>query len=122
MRSAKPLRRTKVMARPLNKRAQAAPKDKLRLIDLRPTAGMMLLLPFSVIVLFALALVWGRVQIDQLAVRIAGLEQQKQQLLDRNEKLRIQIERLSSYGRISQIAGAHAGLKPMRPQLLVVEK
>lgn len=121
MRSAS--RRRGRMAQPIfRQRGRTGPSAKLRLSGLRPTAGLMLLLPFSLIVMFALVLVWGRVQIDQLAVRIAELEQQRQQLLDRNEKLRIQIERLSSYGRISQIAAAHAGLKPMRPQLLIVEK
>jgi len=108
------------MGRPISRRS--ASDEKPRLTALRPTAGLMLLLPFSVIALLALFFVWGRVNVDQLARQISELEQQRQQLIDRNEKLRIQVERLSSYGRISQIASAHSGLKPIRPQLLIVEK
>jgi cell division protein FtsL len=81
-----------------------------------------MLLPFSLMVIFALCLIWGRVHIDQLARQIAELQQHKQQLLDRNEKLRIQIERLSSYGRISQIARKHGGLEATRPRLLIVQE
>ena len=87
----------------------------------RPAGGLILLLPFALVVLFVLSFVWSRVHVDQLAARVGGLQQQRQQLLDRNEKLRIQLERLSSYGRISQIAGARAGLKQIRPQHLIVE-
>jgi len=88
----------------------------------RPTGGLLLLLPYAVIVLLVLSFVWGRVHVHQLAAQIGGLEQRRQQYIDRNEKLLIQIERLSSYGRISQIAVSRAGLKQIRPQLLIVEK
>ncbi len=88
----------------------------------RPIGGLLLLLPYAVIVLLVLSFVWGRVHVHQLATQIGGLEQQRQQYIDRNEKLLIQIERLSSYGRISQIAVSRAGLKQIRPQLLIVEK
>lgn len=96
-------------------------RKQLRTV-LRPTAGLVLLLPFALIALLTLSFVWGRVYINQLAVEIAELQQQRQQILDRNEKLRIQIERLSSYGRISHIASTRSGLIPIRPQLLIVER
>lgn len=88
----------------------------------RPTGGLRLLFPYALIVLLVLSFVWGRVHVHQLATQIGELEQQRQQFIDRNEKLQIQLERLSSYGRISQIAGASAGLKQIRPQLLIFEK
>jgi cell division protein FtsL len=84
--------------------------------------GLMLLLPFTAIVFMVLSFVWGRVHVSQLAARIGRLEQDRQQLIDRNEKLLIQLERLSSYGRISQIAAARSGLRQVRPQYLIVEK
>jgi cell division protein FtsL len=88
----------------------------------RPSGGFMLLLPFSVIVLLVLSFVWGRVHVQQLAASIGRIEQERQQLIDRNEKLLIQLERLSSYGRISQIAASRSGLRQVRPQYLIVEK
>jgi cell division protein FtsL len=88
----------------------------------RPAGGLRLLLPYALLLVLVLSFVWGRVHVHQLATQIGKLEQQRQQFIDRNEKLRVQLERLSSYGRISQIASSRAGLKQIRPQLLIVEK
>lgn len=106
------------MARPRQRRAPAIiPVGGF----LRPSAGLKFLLPYAVIGMLALLFLWGRVHISQLATDIAELEQQRQQLLDRNEKLRVQIEQLSSYGRISHLARARSGMVPLRPQLLIVD-
>lgn len=99
----------------------ASPKNKSAGAP-RPAGGLILMLPFTLIVLFALLFVWSRIHVNQLATGVGELQQQRQQLIDRNEKLHIQLERLSSYGRVSKIAAARAGLKQIRPQHLIIEK
>jgi len=108
------------MVKPKSRRGATVTRKASKSGAPRPAGGLLLLLPFTIIVLLVLSFVWGRVHVLQLAAGIGELQQQRQELLDRNEKLRVQIERLSSYGRISQIA-AHGGLRQIRPQHLIVE-
>lgn len=107
------------MARPRTRRTLETARPGRGLF--RPGASVVFLLSFSLVAVLALLFLWGRVRINQLATDIAELEQQRQQVLDQNDKLRIQIERLSSYSRISRIARTRSGLVPLRPQLLIVE-
>ena len=121
MRGVRTQRRHGAMVRQ-KKRGSAALSVKNKVAGApKPAGGLRLLLPYVLILVLVLSFVWGRVHVHQLAMQIGKLEQQRQQFIDRNEKLRIQLERLSSYGRISQIAPAR-GLKQIRPQLLIVEK
>jgi len=115
-------RRPGPMVRQKKRRSAALPVKSKTAGAPRPAGGLRLLLPYALILMLVLSFVWGRVHVHQLATHIGKLEQQRQQYIDRNEKLLVQIERLSSYGRISQIAVSRGGLKQIRPQLLIVEK
>jgi len=110
------------MVRPKPAHGAAAARRPATPATAPSATGLRLLLPFVTLAMLALLFVWGRVQTHELAQEIAEIEHQRQQLIDRNEKLLIQIERLSSYGRIAQIAGERYGLTQIQPQLLVVDK
>lgn len=67
-------------------------------------------------------LIWERVTVNKLAVEIATLETQRNQLLDQNGKLRIQVEQLAGFGRISHLASQRLGLAVVPQQIIVVEE
>ena len=81
-----------------------------------------LLLPFVVLLFFALLLIWERVKVNELAAQIAVLEAQRNQLADQNGKLRIQLEQLSGFGRISRLATQRLGLVMAPQQVIVVDE
>jgi cell division protein FtsL len=81
-----------------------------------------LLLPFAILLSFALLLIWERVRVNELAGEIAALEGQRNQLADQNGKLRIQVEQLAGFGRISKLASQRLGLVTVPHQVIVVEE
>jgi hypothetical protein len=81
-----------------------------------------LLLPFAVLLFFALFLIWERVKVNELAAQIAVLEIQRNQIADQNGKLRIQLEQLSGFGRISRLATQRLGLTMAPQQVIVVDE
>jgi cell division protein FtsL len=81
-----------------------------------------LLLPFAILLSFALLLIWERVRVNELATKIAALEAQRNQLADQNGKLRIQVEQLAGFGRISKLASQRLGLITVPHQVIVVEE
>ncbi len=84
--------------------------------------ALSLLVPFAVLLFFALFLIWERVKVNELAAQIAVLEAQRNQLADQNGKLRIQLEQLSGFGRISRLATQHLGLVMAPQQVIVVDE
>lgn len=83
--------------------------------------GISLLLPFVVLLSLALLLIWERVTVNELAASIAALEAQRNQLADQNGKLRVQLEQLAGFGRISKLASQNLGLVTVPHQVIVVE-
>ncbi len=126
--STKPLRKTpQSMAVPRRAgRSGAAEKNsgrwlrpRLDLAAIRKSIA--LLLPFAILLAFALLLIWERVTVNELAAKIAALEAQRNQLADLNGKLRVQVEQLSGFGRISRLATQRLGLVTVPHQVIVVE-
>ena len=81
-----------------------------------------LLLPFVILLSFALLLIWERVKVNELAAGIAALEGQRNQLADQNGKLLIQVEQLAGFGRISKLASQRLGLVTVPHQVIMVEE
>jgi cell division protein FtsL len=84
--------------------------------------SLSLLFPFLVFLCFGLFLIWERVKVGELAAQIATLESQRLQLSEQNGKLRIQLEQLSGYGRISRIAAKRLGLVAVPQRAILVEE
>lgn len=82
--------------------------------------SLALLFPFAVFLFFGLFLIWERVKVRELAGQIAKLDTQRLQLAEQNDKLRIQLEQLSGYGRISRIATQRLGLVAVPQQTILV--
>ncbi len=127
--STKPLRKTsQAMALPRRSGGNEASKKsssrrlKPRLDFAAIRRGLALLLPFAILLGFALLLIWERVKVNELAAEIAALEAQCNQLVDQNGKLRIQLEQLSGFGRISRLASQRLGLVAVPQQTIVVEE
>ncbi len=95
-------------------------KPRLDLAAIRKSLA--LLLPFAILLSFALLLIWERVSVNELAAKIAALEVQRNQLADQNGKLRIQVEQLAGFGRISKLASQRLGLVTVPHQVIVVEE
>jgi cell division protein FtsL len=83
--------------------------------------GISLLLPFAIFLFLGLLLIWERVKVNQLAAEIATMEVRRNQLAEQNGKLRIQVEQLSSYARISRLAARHLGMVTVSQEMVVVE-
>jgi cell division protein FtsL len=124
----KPPRKTpQPMARPRRSgKSGAAEKNSGR--RLKPSLdfaafrkSIALLLPFAILLSFALLLIWERVRVNELAVEIAALEAQRNQLADQNGKLRIQVEQLAGFGRIAKLASQRLGLVTVPHQVIMVE-
>jgi cell division protein FtsL len=84
--------------------------------------SLSLLFPFAVFLFLGLFLIWERVKVRELAAQIAKLDAQRNQLVDQNGKLRIQLEQLSGYGRIARIATQRLGLVAVPQQAIIVEE
>ena len=82
--------------------------------------SLSLLFPFSIFLLLGLSLIWERVKVGELAVQISKLESQRMQLGDQNDKLCVQLEQLSGYGRISRLATQRLGLVAVPQQAILV--
>lgn len=82
--------------------------------------SLALLFPFSFFLLLGLFLIWERVKVGELAAQISKLESQRLQLGDQNDKLRVQLEQLSGYGRISRLAAQRLGLVAVPQQAILV--
>jgi cell division protein FtsL len=95
-------------------------KPRLDLAAIRKSIA--LLLPFAILLSFALLLIWERVRVNELAAEIAALEAQRNQLADQNGKLRIQVEQLAGFGRISKLASQRLGLVTVPHQVILVEE
>ncbi|MGH7594997.1 MAG: hypothetical protein ACREOI_01545 [bacterium] len=95
-------------------------KPRLDLAAIRKSIA--LLLPFAILLSFALLLIWERVRVNELAAEIAALETQRNQLADQNGKLRIQVEQLAGFGRISKLASQRLGLATVPHQVIMVEE
>jgi len=126
--SSKPQRKTPqsmAMPRRSGKSGAAEKKSSHRLrprLDLAAIRkSIALLLPFVVLLSFALLLIWERVRVNELATKIAALEAQRNQLADQNGKLRIQVEQLAGFGRISKLASQRLGLVTVPHQVIMVE-
>jgi len=84
--------------------------------------SLSLLLPFSFFLFLGLLLIWERVKVNELAAQTSKLDMQRLQLMDQNGKLRIQLEQLSGYGRISRIATQRLRLIQVPQQTILVEE
>jgi len=84
--------------------------------------SLALLIPFAVFLFLGLTLIWERVKVRELAAQIATLDSQRVKLIEQNGKLRIQLEQISSYGRISRIATQRLGLVAVPQQTILVEE
>jgi cell division protein FtsL len=102
------------------KNSSRRPKPGLDLAAIRKSIA--LLLPFAILLSLALLLIWERVRVNELAAEIAALEAQRNQLADQNGKLRIQVEQLAGFGRISKLASQRLGLVAVPHQVIVVEE
>ena len=97
---------------------QQAPKPELDRAALKRLFSLML--PFMIFVALGLLLIWERVKVNQLAATIAAMELQRNQAIEQNNKLRIEVEQLSGYTRISRMA-AQLGMVTLPQQIIVVE-
>lgn len=97
---------------------QHAPKPELDRAALKRLFSLML--PFMIFVALGLLLIWERVKVNQLAAAIAAMELQRNQAIEQNNKLRIEVEQLSGYTRISRMA-AQLGMVTLPQQIIVVE-
>jgi cell division protein FtsL len=95
---------------------------KLRLDFVAIRKSIALLLPFVILLAFALLLIWERVRVNELATEIAALEAQRNRLADQNGKLLIQVEQLAGFGRISKLASQRLGLVTVPHQVIMVEE
>lgn len=75
-----------------------------------------------VIVAFALIFVWMNYQVVQAGYDIAGLHQEKAELLDLNQQLKLELANLTSLDRLERLAKKKLGLITPRPdQVKVIE-
>jgi hypothetical protein len=120
--------KTKSVAAPQPKTNQAAKKNArkrsgLSKPEFSSTAikrSLSLLVPFSFFLLLGLFLIWERVKVGELAAQVSTLESQRLRLSEQNGKLRIQLEQLGGYGRISRIAAKRLGLIAVPHQTILV--
>jgi cell division protein FtsL len=97
----------KASIKPQPRSRKRPPKNKLRF---GPFLCGVILMTFFVP--GVLAYVWLNVQTVNLSYDIARAQKQKQELLEINKKLRIQIANLKSPERIEGVALSKLGLKP----------
>ncbi|MDZ7361188.1 MAG: cell division protein FtsL [candidate division KSB1 bacterium] len=84
--------------------------------------SLALLIPFVVFLFLGLTLIWERVKVRELAAQIATLDSQRIKLIEQNGKLRIQLEQMSSYSRISRIATQRLGLVAVPQHTILVQE
>jgi cell division protein FtsL len=98
----------------------SSPKPELSSAAIK--RSLSLLFPFVVILFIGLFLIWERVKVGELAAQIAKLESQRLQLTEQNGRLRIQLEQLGGYGRISRIATKRLGLVAVPQRTILVKE
>lgn len=98
----------------------AAPKPEINRAAFRKAIS--LLFPFVIFLILGLLLIWERVKVNELAAAVAAMEIRRNQLVEQNGKLRVQVEQLSGYARISRLATQRLGLVSLPQQIIVVEE
>ncbi len=77
---------------------------------------------FTLLAGLAVFYVWEGIRFGELNREIIQLELARQEILEENERLRAQVEELSSFRRISKIAEKYFGFVVLKPRIIVVSE